>query len=84
MSDLASSYQGHLYLGPGNPLDNGQPTNRLDEDARTHDLDYSQPQATIQNSANRDEASKSIQEADETFLSTLSSIEPDSYTKTFE
>lgn len=83
MSDLASSYQGHRYLGPGNPLDNGQPTNRLDEDARTHDLDYSRAQATIKNSGNRDEAFKSIQEADETFLSTLSSIEPDSYTKTF-
>lgn len=57
--------------------------NRVDEAARTHDLDYTKAETTFKKSGNRDEAFKSIQEADETFLSTLSSIEPDSYTETF-
>lgn len=31
---------GYRYLGPGNPLDNGEPINALDSDAREHDTAY--------------------------------------------
>lgn len=31
---------GHRYLGPGNPLDNGEPTNTADAIARQHDHEY--------------------------------------------
>ena len=31
---------GYNYLGPGNPLDNGQPINQLDSLAREHDYSY--------------------------------------------
>lgn len=31
---------GYNYLGPGNPLDNGEPVNELDADAQQHDIDY--------------------------------------------
>lgn len=31
---------GHRYLGPGNPLDNGEPTNSADRIARQHDYEY--------------------------------------------
>lgn len=31
---------GYNYLGPGNPLDNGDPTNDLDAIARDHDYSY--------------------------------------------
>ncbi|XP_040070191.3 uncharacterized protein LOC120843050 [Ixodes scapularis] len=34
-------FPGHRYLGPGNPLDNGQPVDRDDWIARQHDHDYS-------------------------------------------
>ena len=32
---------GFNYLGPGNPLDNGEPTNNADRIARDHDFEYS-------------------------------------------
>lgn len=32
---------GHRYLGPGNPLDNGEPVNKADSIARQHDIEYS-------------------------------------------
>lgn len=32
---------GHRYLGPGNPLDNGEPTNNADRIAQRHDTEYS-------------------------------------------
>ena len=32
---------GFNYLGPGNPLDNGEPTNNADRIARDHDIEYS-------------------------------------------
>lgn len=31
---------GHKYIGPGNPLDAGEPTNAADHAARLHDNDY--------------------------------------------
>ena len=31
---------GYNYCGPGNPLDNGPPTNELDEICREHDIAY--------------------------------------------
>lgn len=44
----------HRYLGPGNPLENGQPMNRVDEAARTHDLDYIKAETTFKKSGNRE------------------------------
>lgn len=32
---------GFKYLGPGNSLNQGEPTNRVDATARTHDIEYS-------------------------------------------
>lgn len=32
---------GHRYLGPGNPLDNGEPVNSADRIAQQHDFEYS-------------------------------------------
>lgn len=34
-------YPGHKYLGPGNPLNNGQPVDVADKIARSHDFAYS-------------------------------------------
>lgn len=36
---------GYKYLGPGNSLDLGEPTNQLDRIAQEHDITYSQIQA---------------------------------------
>lgn len=33
-------YPGHKYLGPGNPLDNGEPVDEADRIARDHDYSY--------------------------------------------
>lgn len=33
-------YPGHNYLGPGNPLDNGTPTDSADKIAQVHDTEY--------------------------------------------
>lgn len=33
-------YPGHRYLGPGNPLDNGEPVDNADKIARVHDNEY--------------------------------------------
>lgn len=33
-------YPGHNYLGPGNPLPNGEPVDKADEIARDHDYEY--------------------------------------------
>lgn len=33
---------GHKYLGPGNKLDSGEPTNSADYIAKIHDTEYSQ------------------------------------------
>ena len=38
---------GTNYVGPGNPIDNGPPTSFVDEDARRHDIEYSQPGTDI-------------------------------------
>lgn len=35
---------GHRYLGPGNPLNNGEPVNRADYIARRHDYRYNEAQ----------------------------------------
>ena len=31
---------GYNYFGPGNPMDNGEPINKLDKIAQDHDLEY--------------------------------------------
>lgn len=74
---------GHRYLGPGNPLRNGQPTNQVDEAARQHDIRYSQAEDTFRSSGNLEEAYKNIQDADEDFLYSLDDIEPGTYTEAF-
>lgn len=33
-------FPGHNYLGPGNPLDNGEPVDNADKIARVHDNEY--------------------------------------------
>lgn len=38
---------GYKYLGPGNPLDNGEPINHLDELAREHDISYDKAQDQV-------------------------------------
>nr|ASC49308.1 VP1 [Dromedary camel bocaparvovirus 1] len=35
-------FPGYRYLGPFNPLDNGEPVNKADEAAKRHDLAYNQ------------------------------------------
>jgi hypothetical protein len=74
---------GFNYLGPGNPLDNGPPTNRVDEVARQHDLRYSEAQLLFEQNHDSEEVFKYIQEADDSFLVDLSEIEPTSYTESF-
>lgn len=34
-------YPGHKYLGPGNPLNNGEPVDSADRIAQVHDIEYS-------------------------------------------
>lgn len=36
------TFPGHRYLGPGNPLDNGEPVDSDDKIAQIHDTEYSQ------------------------------------------
>lgn len=40
LSHMSYLVPGYRYLGPGNPLDNGEPVNALDRLARTHDIAY--------------------------------------------
>lgn len=35
-------YPGHHYLGPGNPLENGEPVDNADRIAQVHDYEYNQ------------------------------------------
>ena len=41
LSNVPLTIPGYNYLGPGNKLDNGEPTNHLDELAKEHDIAYS-------------------------------------------
>jgi len=72
---------GFHYLGPCNPVDNGQPTNKIDEAARRHDIRYEEAEATFKATGNYEQAFKSIQNADEEFLEELDNITPSTLTE---
>ncbi len=48
---------GYKYLGPGNSLNRGQPTNQIDEDAKEHDEAYDKAKTT-----------QEVSQADNTFV----------------
>lgn len=48
---------GHKYLGPGNSLDRGLPSNFIDDDARIHDTAYA-----------NSKSSKDVRNADRNFI----------------
>lgn len=48
---------GYKYLGPGNSLNRGQPTNQIDEDAKEHDEAY-----------DKAKAAQEVSQADNTFV----------------
>jgi hypothetical protein len=60
----AFTLPGYNYLGPGNPLFNGEPTSKLDKVARAHDIEY-----------NLSRSAEDIREADLRFLSRLHNCE---------
>ncbi|CAH2088622.1 unnamed protein product [Euphydryas editha] len=70
---------GYKYLGPGNPLDLGEPSNELDRIAQEHDNAYAAAEqnylAQINEAETKEEkkidkeAVQAIKEADEKFLS---------------
>lgn len=74
---------GFNYLGPLNPLDNGPPTNRVDQAAREHDFAYAAAERRFDATGNSEEAHENIKQADQSFLEDLSQIEPESYTEAF-
>lgn len=76
-------FPGHNYLGPGNPENNGPPTNRVDQAAQHHDTAYGEAVKQFETSGDEQEAFQSIQEADDTFLSELSETTPGNYTEFF-
>lgn len=39
-------WPGHNYLGPGNPLENGEPVDEADRIAQRHDIAYNQAKST--------------------------------------
>ncbi len=41
VTSSGATIPGTKYIGPGNPLDNGDPVSNADEDARQHDIAYS-------------------------------------------
>lgn len=68
---------GYNYLGPGNDLDSGEPTNKLDELAYQHDLAYTKTQVEYEKRLNskqynetelRQWAINEIRKADKDFL----------------
>nr|QVW56839.1 MAG: putative structural protein VP1 [Phylloscopus inornatus ambidensovirus] len=40
VSGKGTLFPGYNYLGPGNPLDNGEPVNEVDDIAKQHDIAY--------------------------------------------
>lgn len=77
---------GYKYLGPGNELDLGEPTNELDRIAKEHDESYNEIQEEYEEgiAAGKDEkniskiAKTRIKEADETFLKKVYEYTPTS------
>lgn len=74
---------GYNYLGPGNPIDNGPPTNKIDEVARKHDLDYDEAERTFASTGNIEQAFENIHKADKEFLRSVSELEPGTYSEFF-
>lgn len=85
---------GYKYLGPGNELDVGEPTNELDKIAQEHDITYSEIESEYQDKlksgVKQEEAKKwatqRVKKADETFLTSVYAYTPtskyDSFAKT--
>lgn len=77
---------GYKYLGPGNELDVGEPSNELDQIAQEHDITYSDIQNKYQEKINSGEkedtakkwATSEVKKADEKFLSKVYSYTPES------
>ncbi|KPJ17524.1 Capsid protein VP1 [Papilio machaon] len=77
---------GYKYLGPGNDLDLGEPTNELDKLAKEHDESYNEAQQEYDEAINEGKnekeqkkiAQQKIKQADETFLKQVYQYTPTS------
>lgn len=69
---------GFKYLGPGNDLDQGEPSNALDAAAKVHDEEYTKISQEYKYHHDVKKFEQDIKRADEKFLSEISLIEPES------
>lgn len=76
---------GYKYLGPGNDLDLGEPTNELDKLAQEHDISYNEIEQEFQEDINKgveesiakQRAIQKVKTADETFLKKVYQYNPE-------
>lgn len=74
---------GFSYLGPGNPINNGQPVNTVDEIAREHDIRYYETQKNFELHKNKHQAFRDIQQADKIFIEQLKDLDTSTWCETF-
>lgn len=70
---------GFLYLGPGNPINNGSPVNRVDLLAKEHDIRYEEVQQNFELHQNKYMAFEDIQNADRIFVEKLKDLKTQSW-----
>lgn len=68
---------GYKYLGPGNSLNAGEPTNELDRIAKEHDKQYDKITKHFKKTKNLKEFSSSVQKSDSDFLEEVNALEPE-------
>lgn len=70
---------GFNYLGPANPLNNGEPKNAVDRVAKEHDIRYQEILDSFKLHRNKFTVFDQVQEADRIFLDSLKDVKPKSW-----
>ncbi|XP_054265179.1 uncharacterized protein LOC128990944 [Macrosteles quadrilineatus] len=74
-------FPGFNYLGPGNEVYNGIPTNEVDEAAKSHDDEYAEVLKKYVETGDKDAAFREFQAADTRFLQKMGKILPKTVTE---
>jgi len=77
--DSGFTIPGFSYSGPGNPTNNGDPVNGVDELAREHDMIYEDIQNSFKSHKNKYKAFEDIQNADRIFVGKLRCMKTQSW-----
>lgn len=70
-------YPGYKYLGPGNPLNQGPPVNKLDAAAKKHDEKYHKITEYYKKTKNKQRFEQEIADADEEFIEEVATFAPE-------